>query len=250
MNHCRHTSLSESQHVSYLVTRFSSPALTQPPAEAMRKKSKQQQMAQIKPSSFEVNPFPLIGSHLSLLPPWLPPWEIFCLFWISLNLPRVDKASLPRPGRLLKFHQGIETDVARSVGVMRSGGSAPGQVRGQPGPGPKPGAKPAPLGEGCSPRHFSADWVPCSGGVTLSLSCRFRCWYFCGMQSKGSLGSRESPPPSAGAGAAAARRWEPSFLPAEELSAHFQTSLILSNLWVSMKSFQFDTQSTQSGSQS
>lgn len=73
---------------------------------------------------------------------------------------------------------------------------------------------------------------------------------FLWMQSKGSLGLREPPPPSAGAGAAAARRREPSFLPAEELSAHFQTSLILSNLWVSMKSFQFDTRSMLSSSQS
>jgi len=50
--------------------------------------------------------------------------------------------------------------------------------------------------------------------------------------------------------AAVARRREPSFLPAEELSAPFQTSRILSNLWVSMKSLQFDTRSAQSGSQS
>lgn len=63
-------------------------------------------------------------------------------------------------------------------------------------------------------------------------------------------GQRESPLPSAGAGTAVARCREPSFLPAEGPSARFQTSLILSNLWVSMKSLQFDTQSVQSGSQS
>lgn len=133
---------------------------------------------------------------------------------------------------------------------MLSGDSVPERVCGQPGPGPKPGAKPAPFGEGCGPRHFSANRVPCNGRVTLSLSCRFRCLYFCGMQSKGSCGTRESPLPSAGASAAAAWRWEPSFLPAKELSAGFQSCLILSNLWVSMKSFQFDTQSVQRGSQS
>lgn len=58
---------------------------------------------------------------------------------------------------------------------------------------------------------------------------------------KGFLGTRESPPLSAGAGAAAARHRGASFLAAEELSARFQTSLILSNLWVSIKSFRLDT---------
>lgn len=147
-----------------------------------------------------------------------------------------NESMILRPGQLLEFHEGIQTDVLRAMGMMLSGHGALEQVHGPklaPSLGPKPGTKPASFARGCSPNNSSANGVPCSRGVTLSLSCR----YFCGLQSQGTLWHT-------GISSTAARCQEPSFHPTQGLSTHFQTSLILSHLQISMKSFRFDTQSS------